>query len=320
MTLLLWMLFIFGLLVGSFLNVMALRLLKEESFVHPPSHCPECKTPIAPYDNIPVLSYLLLMGKCRACKTGISVQYPLVELATGILFVWMGYSYGLSWLTPVMLFFMANLVVITLTDLKESLIFEINSLSLIPVGLIVAVLAPQVLATGTLPIAGFDVPAGWVSAAFGVLIPLVFFEGLIWLSQKVFGTEGFGHGDTHLMMGVGAMLGWERVVAALLLGFVLQAVLAIPLMVVQWLREKQYLSLLSGGTAFVTSVLPLGLGGLEAPFAGLLTLLCFIVTLAALFLFLRQVRQCQSYTYLPLGPALVAGTLIVLFLKPLHLP
>ena len=88
--------FLFGLLIGSFLNVCILRIPREESIVLPPSHCPACGAGIKPYDNIPVLSWLLLRGRCRKCKTRISALYPTVELLTGLLFVACYLVFGLS--------------------------------------------------------------------------------------------------------------------------------------------------------------------------------------------------------------------------------
>src|SRR5581483_9392154 len=88
--------FIFGLIIGSFLNVCILRIPASESIVLPPSHCPKCGTPIRPYDNIPVLSWLLLAGHCRKCKVRISAMYPMVELGTGLLFLACYFAFGLT--------------------------------------------------------------------------------------------------------------------------------------------------------------------------------------------------------------------------------
>src|SRR5262249_13843560 len=162
---------------------------------------------IAPQDNIPVISYILLGGRCRHCKESISIQYPLVELATGGLFTVLVATFGVSWQTLFLMFLIANLIVIFVTDWRESLIFQINSLSLIPAGLIY-----NAFNLGHLPgvtpidmgVMTLSIPHALVGSILGILLPLVFFEGMILLSNAVFGTEGFGHGDTHLMMGVGA--------------------------------------------------------------------------------------------------------------------
>ena len=310
--------FLFGLCIGSFLNVVGLRFLADQSIITPPSACPHCNTRIAPQDNIPVISYVLLGGKCRHCHTGISIQYPLVELATGVLFCCTVWQFGLGWQTLFLLFFIANLIVIFITDLRESLIFQINSLSLIPAGLLFHLLNLGNTPTITeLTLGGWvwQLPEGLVSALIAMAVSFIFFEGMILLSSLAFGTEGFGHGDTHLMMGAGAFLGWPLTLLALGLGFIAQTIPAIPILIVQWIRNKQWVSLISGSVAFGFGLFPFVMMNLPIPIAtqSLLSLGCLLVSMSALIVFLRQVRTSQSFTYLPLGPALVLGILIALF-------
>jgi leader peptidase (prepilin peptidase)/N-methyltransferase len=310
--------FLFGLCIGSFLNVVGLRFLADQSIVTPPSACPQCNTRIAPGDNIPVLSYLLLGGKCRHCQAPISVQYPLIELATGVLFCVTVWQFGLSWQTLFFLFLIANLVVIFITDLRESLIFQINSLSLIPAGLAFHLFnlghtpAGPELALGTFV---WHVPEGLISALIAIAVSFLFFEGMILLSSLVFGTDGFGHGDTHLMMGAGAFLGWPLTVLALVLGFVAQTIPAVPILVIQWIRNKQWTSLISGAVALGGGLFPLVIMRLPVSIATQtwLSMACIVMSLIALVVFLKQIRHSQSYTYLPLGPALVLGILVALF-------
>lgn len=310
--------FVVGLCIGSFLNVMGLRFLADEPIVLPPSHCPKCQTLLRPIDNIPVLSFLILGGKCHSCKESISVQYPLIELATGALFCLVIWTFGISFQSLFLLFLICNLVVIFITDLRESLIFQVNSLSLIPAGLLFNLLNLS-HAPGDIPLdLGMMVihfsPA-LVSAAIAIVIALVFFEGMILLSQLFFGTEGFGHGDTHLMMGVGAFLGWPLTVLALVLGFIIQTIPAIPMLVLQWIRNKQYVSLISGGVALLCGGAPLVLMNLPLTpeTRMIISMACLILAIVALIVFLRQVRTAQTFTYLPLGPALVIGSLVALF-------
>jgi leader peptidase (prepilin peptidase) / N-methyltransferase len=310
--------FILGLCIGSFLNVMGLRFLADECITVPPSHCPKCKAKIQPQDNIPVISWILLGGQCRNCKESISVQYPLIELATGVLFCTVVWFFGISWQSLFLLFLVCNLIVIFITDLRESLIFQINSLSLVPVGLIYSGLN-----LGGIPgSVKFDlgamvihVPEAIISAIIAIVISIVFFEGIILLSLIFFGTEGFGHGDTHLMMGAGAFLGWPLTVLALVLGFIAQTIPAVPMLVIQWIRNKQYVSLISGAVALVGGTAPLLLmnAGLPLQVRTTVSLLCMLMSVVALIVFLRQVKSSQNFTYLPLGPALVIGILISLF-------
>ena len=114
--------FLFGLLIASFLNVCILRIPREESIVLPASHCPACGKPIKPYDNIPVVSWLLLRGRCRSCKTPISALYPAVELLTGLLFVACYLVFGLNAEDLKWTIFAALIVVLTVTDLRERIL------------------------------------------------------------------------------------------------------------------------------------------------------------------------------------------------------
>src|SRR4051794_8049563 len=110
---------VFGLIVGSFLNVVVWRVPRGESIVSPPSHCPRCDTPIAPRDNVPVVSWLLLRGKCRHCGEPISARYPLVELLTGAVFAGLAARVGLHWVLPAFLYFGAICVALALIDLDH---------------------------------------------------------------------------------------------------------------------------------------------------------------------------------------------------------
>jgi leader peptidase (prepilin peptidase)/N-methyltransferase len=310
--------FVVGLCIGSFLNVMGLRFLADEPIVLPPSHCPKCQALLRPIDNIPVLSYLMLGAQCHSCKVPISVQYPLIELATGVLFCLVVWMFGVSWQSLLLLFLVCNLIVIFITDLRESLIFQINSLSLIPVGLVFSLFNLAHI-PGDMPLdlgmMVIHLPQALVSAVIGMVIAFVFFEGMILLSQLFFGTEGFGHGDTHLMMGAAAFLGWPLTVLALLLGFVIQTIPAIPMLVMQWIRNKQYVSLISGALATLCGGAPLVLMNLplSPEFRLMISMGCLVLSVVSLIVFLRQVRTAQTFTYLPLGPALVIGILVAVF-------
>ena len=108
---------VLGLAIGSFLNVVIWRVPRHESIVSPPSHCPGCDVPIAPRDNVPVLSWLVLRGRCRHCRNPISARYPLVELATGVLFALMVWRFGLAWELPAYLYLAAIAVALALIDI-----------------------------------------------------------------------------------------------------------------------------------------------------------------------------------------------------------
>ena len=173
--------FIFGAVVGSFLNVCIYRLPKEESVVFPPSHCPKCDYKIRFYDNIPIVSYLMLGGKCRSCKTRISLQYPAVELINGLLTLFLFIKFGPS-LSFLMLFlFCSALVVITFIDLEHQIIPDVISLSGIIVGFAASFILPWL---------------GWLNSLLGIAIGggslLVVAYGYQLLTKK----EGMGGGTS----------------------------------------------------------------------------------------------------------------------------
>ncbi len=194
-----------GAMLGSFLNVCILRWPRDESVVRPRSHCPGCQRLIAWYDNIPVLSWLLLRGRCRHCGTGISLQYPLVELATGLLWAWMAWRYG-----PVVESVRAAtlgtlLLGIAMTDAHEFIIPHQFTFGGLALGL------------GLTFIAG---PDGVSGAAFGACFGagLLYFVGF--LGRIVLRREAMGGGDVAMLGLIGGFLGWEAVLATVFLGSV----------------------------------------------------------------------------------------------------
>jgi leader peptidase (prepilin peptidase)/N-methyltransferase len=315
-----WLAFVVGLCVGSFLNVLGLRLLCDESILSPPSHCPSCQRPLTWLENIPVVSYVLQGGQCRGCKTSIHWQYPVVELVTALLFAVVAWQFGASWATLWLWFLLANLVAVCITDFRESLIFHINVLPLIPVGFLGNAFDVAQLST-TLNLApwqvlGFELPGILASSLLAVLVPVAIFEGCILLSRWIFKTDGFGHGDTLLMVGIGAYFGWQLALLGIVLGFIVQAIPAIPLLAWQWIKHKHYDTLLSGTVALLGALVPVALmvwhiGSLD--FQWWATIISAVVALVAVVFFLRCVRARESYTYLPFGPALVVGSLVALF-------
>jgi len=116
------LIFILGLIVGSFSNVCIYRIPKNESIVYPASHCPKCHSNIKPVDNIPLISYILLKGRCRNCKSKISIQYPVVELLTGLIYLIIYLAYGLSVQTLIYIILSSALVIIAFIDLNEQIV------------------------------------------------------------------------------------------------------------------------------------------------------------------------------------------------------
>ncbi|MEE8360406.1 MAG: prepilin peptidase [Candidatus Omnitrophota bacterium] len=203
--------FVFGTIVGSFLNVCICRMPKKESIVKPRSHCPSCKKTIGWYDNIPLLSYILLGAKCRHCKVPISFRYFIVELITGSLFFLFFYYFGLTLEFFIYSALSAALVVVSGVDFDIQEIPDEISLPGIPIGLALSFIFPQLMGQGTHLL-------GLAHSALGVLAGggLIYLIGL--LGEAIFKKEAMGGGDVKLMAMVGAFLGWKL---ALLAAFIL---------------------------------------------------------------------------------------------------
>ncbi|MHB8411739.1 MAG: prepilin peptidase [Candidatus Acidiferrales bacterium] len=223
--------FVFGLIIGSFLNVCISRLPQGKSVVTPSSRCPKCGTLIKPYDNIPVLSYLFLLGKCRACKTRISPIYPAVELLSGLLFLACYMVYGNSAETVKWAAFSAILVVLIFTDWRERLLPDTVNFAGLAIGLITSFFVRPEDGTA-LWIANrlfeFPPPAPIISFA-DALIGAAVGGGVLWLVGEGYfrlrGREGMGLGDVKMMLMAGAFLGLRRTLLTILLGSVLGAIL-----------------------------------------------------------------------------------------------
>ena len=196
-------LIIFGLIVGSFLNVVIYRLPLEKSIIKPGSHCPSCTTPIKFYDNIPVVSYILLRGKCRHCKTGIPVIYPLVESFTAFSF-WLSYVYfGQQPLyAAASILFICMLLSLALIDLKHMILPLEITISGAVVFLIYSFFNPVIS-----PLDAFG------SAVGAALV----FAAIYYFYLKIRDIEGLGQGDIWMMLLLGSFLGINKLIIAVLL-------------------------------------------------------------------------------------------------------
>jgi leader peptidase (prepilin peptidase)/N-methyltransferase len=227
--------FLLGLVIGSFLNVCILRIPREESVVLPPSHCPACKAPIKPYDNIPVLSWLLLRGRCRKCGARISPQYPLVELLTGLLFLGCYLWFGLSIEFVKWSVFAALLVVLTITDIRERILPDkVNFLGL-GLGLGFSLITAPTDGTAlwfSRRMFDFPPPVRALSLADAVLGAAAA-SGLLWLVAEGYfrlrGREGMGLGDVKMMAMAGAFLGVQRALLTILLGSLLGSLIGVAI-------------------------------------------------------------------------------------------
>jgi leader peptidase (prepilin peptidase) / N-methyltransferase len=190
-----------GCAVGSFLNVCIYRLPRRESLAWPGSHCPQCNTPIAWYDNLPVVSYLVLRGRCRHCAARIPVRYLVVELVTGALFLGLVSLYPPGPLLASRLIFGCALIVLFAIDLEHHILPNVITLPGMVVGLLFSLVTEP----------------GWRSALIGVLvgggIPFV----IAWVYERLRGIEGLGMGDVKMLAMIGAFLGWPLTLLTLVL-------------------------------------------------------------------------------------------------------
>jgi leader peptidase (prepilin peptidase) / N-methyltransferase len=209
-----------GLVIGSFLNVVIWRLPRGESIVSPPSHCPGCDAPITPRDNVPVLSWLVLRGRCRHCHNRISARYPLVELGTGVLFALMVWRLGLTWELPAYLYLAAIAVALALIDID---VHRLPNAIVLPSYPVVAVL----LFLPTVAEGRWD---DLLRAVLGAAILFAFYFLLAFIYPA-----GMGFGDVKLAGVLGAYLGWlgwGSLGVGAFLGFLLGGVLGALLVAV----------------------------------------------------------------------------------------
>ncbi len=209
----------FGAIVGSFLNVVILRLPREEiSIAFPASHCPKCEHPLAWYENIPVLSYIVQLGKCRHCKTSISLQYPTVEILTAILTVALVNKFGISIAAAGYFIFSAALLVIIFIDIHLQIIPDSISLPGIILGFLFSFVNPY---------------TNWLDSLIGLVVgggilysvALLYF---LWRKQ-----DGMGGGDIKLLAMLGAFLGWQSLPFIVFASSITGSIVGISAMTIQ---------------------------------------------------------------------------------------
>ena len=209
---------ILGAMVGSFLNVCIYRLPKEESIIWPRSHCPTCKKMIRFYDNIPLISYLLLRGRCRYCKGPISLQYPLVEGVTALSSLFLIIKFGPSLSYLFYFAFVAALIAITVIDLYHQIIPDGISLPGIGVGLLASLVIPQIT---------------FFNSLMGILLGGGSLFLVATLYEWIFKREGMGGGDVKLLAMIGAFLGWKAVILTILLSSLIGSTTGILIMILK---------------------------------------------------------------------------------------
>ena len=230
----------FGLLIGSFLNVCIHRWPRGRSVVRPRSHCVRCRKTIAWYDNVPVVSYLLLRGRCRYCGRHISARYPAVELLTGAVFFYFFWTRGPGLPAVKLCVFGAMLIALIFSDLEKRILPDELTLGGAMIGLALAPFVPlhDESSMGLFWLLGFDFSGRVLSlcqAALGATIPALFLWGGGWLYLKVRHREGLGLGDVKLMVMIGAFLGLQATLQTLLIGSLSGSVISLLYI---WISKK----------------------------------------------------------------------------------
>jgi len=209
---------VFGLIWGSFFNVCIHRMPREEDVVFKPSHCPKCDDRFPWYLNIPVLSYLFLKGRCRKCKKRISIQYPLVEIASAMLFLWVFTNYGWSWKFLFYIAFHSSLLIITVIDIHHRIIPDELSLGGIVVGFLACFLLKDIT---------------WLESLGGILIGGGAFFLVAFSYEYFTKREGLGGGDIKLLGMIGAWLGIKSILPVIIISSALGSIVGIGYMVVK---------------------------------------------------------------------------------------
>ena len=231
---------VFGAIIGSFLNVVIHRLPLEESIVFPNSRCPSCGAVIAFYDNIPVLSWILLGAKCRGCKERISFRYPAVELLTAAMFVAVAWHDGPSVALPFDLIFVSALLALIFIDAEHMILPNVITYPGMVFAVIARVAIPYLSGTlhfDDLPSLSQGAFAGmpvWVTSLAGAVIGALIGGGSLWLMgwtwEKLRGIEAMGLGDVKMMFMVGAYLGWRLTILTIFVGVLTGSIIGIALM------------------------------------------------------------------------------------------
>ncbi|HLN97044.1 MAG TPA: prepilin peptidase [Pyrinomonadaceae bacterium] len=242
---------IFGAIIGSFLNVIIHRVPREESVVIPSSRCPSCGAVIVFYDNVPILSYLMLGGRCRSCKVHISARYPAVEALTALLWIGVVWRDGLTLALPFDLAFVTAITALVFIDAEHMILPNAITYPGIVFALIARIVIPllmgrpyfddlPMLLNGTLQ--GMPV---WGASLVGALIGALVGGGSLWLMgwtwERLRGIEAMGLGDVKMMFMVGAYLGWRLTILNIFLGVLSGSLIGIVLMLRQGKRNMQML-------------------------------------------------------------------------------
>lgn len=283
--------FIVGLCIGSFLNVVILRGLADESIVFPPSKCPKCLNKLKWYHNIPILSYVFLRGKCAFCHEKISIQYPIIEFLNGLIYGALFLKYGLC-LNLLFYFIFASLfIVIFMTDIKEKVIFTSHAYILTFFGLLFNFLNKNL-----------------VDSVLGSLVGFIFLEIITFFIYKIIKKRAFGEGDSYVLMGLGAIFGLKSLLNIIILSFLVQVVSVLPQFLKGLLEKKEYCLILMLSIFAVAAILSNFYPNNMINIAVL-----FLSGILSCYKLLKITKLNNDIKQFPFAPSLILGGLIYYF-------
>lgn len=330
-----FLVFAIGACIGSFLNVVALRAITKESIVLPSSKCPNCGNKIKWYDNIPIFSYFFtIKGKCRSCGEKVSIQYPLVEALTALVFLIVFLAFGFTLKTLLLLILCSISIVIMITDIKKEYIFETHAWILIVAAILFS-----------LNINGLS---NYAKPAIGLIAGVILMEILAKISYYLIRKKGvekeetnnsknnqladnkedidineyinknkraFGEGDTYLAAASGAILGWQYMLLAVFMAVILQALCVLPQFIRGLYIQKQFRLIFSLSSFCIIAIIYWIISNIiELNF---FVALAFVVVMMFFAIDsiskLKQNVSKQGFSAIPFGPSLLISTFIVLF-------
>ena len=283
---------ILGLCFGSFFNVVILRSLTGESIVFPSSKCPKCGNKLKPWHNIPVLSYVFLKGKCAFCKEKISIQYPLIEIITMILFALCFIKFGLEWKTLFAIILCSTLLIMTATDIKEKLV-DCN------IAIILAVIGV---------LYNWIVNDNILDSVFGLLVGIAIIEAIAWSGYLIKKGRALGEADTYVAGALGACFGLNGLILILIYSLCASMLFIVPMFLYkQFKNGKKTTCILS--IFFILSILTY-----QTLVQNWYTFAFLALSgLALVISILRNLKSEETALYLPLVPAFAMGALYFLF-------
>lgn len=280
-----------GLCIGSFLNVVILRSLKDESIVFPPSKCPKCLSKLKWYHNIPIVSYIFLRGKCAFCHEKISIQYPIIEFFNAVAYGFLFLKYGLC-LNLLFYFIFASLfIVIFMTDIKEKVVFTIHTYILTILGLVYNFINKNLL-----------------DSIIGLIVGFLFLEIITFILSKIIKKRAFGEGDSYVLMSLGAIFGFKSLLNIIILSFFVQVVSVLPQFLKGLLVKKEYCLILLLSIFSVAALL-----SHFYPNNIINITVLFLSGISSCYKLLKIAKLNTDIKQFPFAPSLILGAIIYYF-------